>query len=51
MDDKKAMEVITQKLSKEFREQITIQLMQRKVGGFDWTDGRKKSILLYPHFC
>lgn len=51
MDDKEAMEVITQKLSKEFREQITIQLMRCEVGGFDWTDGRKASILLYTHFC
>ena len=23
----------------------------REVGGFDWTDGRKASILLYTHFC
>ena len=45
------MKVITQKLSKEFREQITIQLMRCEVGGFDWTDGRKASILLYTHFC
>lgn len=45
MDDKEAMEVITQKLSKEFREQITIQLMRCEVGGFDWPDGRKAGLL------
>ena len=45
MNDKKAMTLIEQKLSAEFREQITVQLMRCEVGGFDWPDGRKAGLL------
>ena len=39
------MTLIELKLSAEFREQITVQLMRCEVGGFDWPDGRKAGLL------
>lgn len=45
MTDEEAIKFITEKLGKEFREQVATQLMRCEVGGFDWPDGRKANLL------